>query len=184
VRHAADSEVTRAYHEELGPGERSVLWSWIGFTGTFAAVRAITHAIRRGGGPFRNVSVGGVHLHHYMWGIGLVSAVGAVAVAGDDRDRRHPLVGLTYGAGLALIVDEFALLLDLKDVYWQRAGRVSVDLGVGTVAIGGTLLRAAPIIGRLVANRLQSPAPPSTAATSASGTSASASRAGSTVAPA
>jgi hypothetical protein len=73
VSHAADPEIVRAYREELGPGERSVLWSWIGFTGTFAAVRGITHAIRRGGGPFRDVSVGGVHLHHYMWGIGLLS---------------------------------------------------------------------------------------------------------------
>jgi hypothetical protein len=63
-------------------------------------------------------------------GIGLLTGVGAVAVRGDDRARRHPLVGLAYGAGLALIVDEFALLLDLKDVYWARQGRISVDLGI------------------------------------------------------
>jgi hypothetical protein len=103
-------------------------------------------------------------------------------VAGDDRDRRHPLVGLTYGAGLALIVDEFALLLDLKDVYWAKQGRVSVDLGVGTVAVGGTLLRAAPVIARSLANHRRPR--PSQVPRSPSGTSGSASLAGSTVTPA
>jgi hypothetical protein len=62
------SDVRVAYREGLGPRERAVLWSWTGFTTTFGAVRAITYTIRRGGGPFRNVSVGGVHLHHYLWG--------------------------------------------------------------------------------------------------------------------
>jgi hypothetical protein len=146
-------QVKQAYAEELEPRERSVLWAWIGFTATFAAVRAITYSIRRGDGPFRNLSVGGAHLHHYMWGIGLVSGVGAVTVAGSDRELRRPLTGLAYGAGLALIVDEFALLLDLKDVYWARQGRLSVDLGVGTVALGGTALRLSPILARLRRNR-------------------------------
>lgn len=146
-------EVRQAYTEELEPRERAVLWAWIGFTATFATVRAITYSIRRGDGPFRNLSVGGAHLHHYMWGIGLVSAVGAVAVAGSDRELRRPGLGVVYGSGLALIVDEFALLLDLKDVYWAREGRLSVDLGVGTVGLGGVALRLAPIVSRLVRNR-------------------------------
>jgi len=147
------AEVRDAYREGLGPRERAVLWSWTGFTTTFAAVRAITYSIRRGSGPFRNVSIGGAHLHHYIWGIGLLAGVGAVAVRGTDEARRHPLVALSYGTGLALIVDEFALLLDLKDVYWTRQGRVSVDLGVGLVAVGGTSLSAIPLVRRLRANR-------------------------------
>lgn len=147
------SDVRVAYRESLGPRERAVLWSWSGFTATFASVRAITYTIRRGTGPFRNLSLGGEHLHHYMWGIGLLAGVGAVAVRGDDRARRHPLVGLAYGAGMALIVDEFALLLDLKDVYWAREGRVSVDLGVGLVAAGGTTFSAIPLLRRLHTNR-------------------------------
>jgi hypothetical protein len=146
-------DIQAAYREELEPRERSVLWSWLGFTATFAAVRAITYAIRAGKGPFHNLSLGGEHLHHYMWGIGMVSSVGAVAVYGRERHRLHPMTGLTYGAGLALIVDEFALLLDLKDVYWAREGRVSVDLGIGLAALGGTVLSISPIIGRLVRDR-------------------------------
>jgi hypothetical protein len=145
--------IQTAYREELEPRERSVLWSWLAFTFTFAAVRAITYSIRAGKGPFHNLSLGGEHLHHYMWGIGMVSSVGAVAVCGRERHRLHPMTGLTYGAGLALIVDEFALLLDLKDVYWAREGRVSVDLGVGLAALGGTALSISPIIGRLVRDR-------------------------------
>jgi hypothetical protein len=147
------AELRRAYQEELEPRERSVLWSWIGFTATFATVRAITYGIRRGGTRFHNVTVGGVHLHHYMWGIGLVSAVGAIAVAGTERSRGKPLTGVTYGSGLALIVDEFALLLDLKDVYWASEGRLSVDLGIGMVALGGTGLSIRPILTRLARDR-------------------------------
>ena len=147
------AEVKSAYHDELGPRERAALWSWLGFTATFAAVRAITYSIRAGKGPFRNLSVGGAHLHHYMWGIALVSGVGAVGVLGEDETRRHPVAAVTYGAGLALIVDEFALLLDLQDVYWAKQGRVSVDIGVGLVAAGGTTFSAIPILGRLARNR-------------------------------
>jgi len=96
------------------------LLSWMGFTSTFAAVRAITYSIRAGRGPFGNVSLGGAHLHHYRWGIAMLSGVGGIAVRGEDSTRRHPAVALTYGAGMALIVDEFALLLDLQDVYWAK----------------------------------------------------------------
>ena len=146
-------EVREAYRQEMGPKERSALWSWVGFTTTFAAVRGNTYSIRAGKGPFRNVSVGGSHLHHYMWGIAALTGVGAVAVRGEEPTRRHPAVALIYGAGLALIVDEFALLLDLRDVYWAKQGRVSVDLGVGVVAAGGTAFSAVPILRRLAHNR-------------------------------
>ena len=145
------------------PRERAVLWSWLGFSTTFAAVRAITYSIRAGRGPFRNVSLGGEHLHHYMWGIAALAGVGAVAVRGDDRTRRHPVVAATYGSGLALIVDEFALLLDLKDVYWAQQGRISVDLGVGLVGAGGTTFSAIPVLRRLrrdVVGRGAQPAEP------------------------
>jgi hypothetical protein len=141
-------DVRRAF-EDLDPGQRSALLSWLAFTTTFGAVRGITYAIKDGKGPFRNLSVGGTHLHHYMWGIGLVSSVGGIAVHGEDERRRHPLVALAYGTGLALIVDEFALLLDLKDVYWAKQGRVSVDLGVGGSSLAGTYFAALPLVRAL-----------------------------------
>ena len=147
------ARVRRAFREELDPSQRSALLSWLAFTGTFGAVRGITYSIKNGKGPFRNLSVGGEHLHHYMWGIGLVSGVGGVAVRGEDRHRRHPTVALAYGAGLALIVDEFALLLDLKDVYWAKEGRISVDLGVGGSSLAGTYFAALPLIRALRRSR-------------------------------
>jgi hypothetical protein len=149
-------EVHTAYLEELSPAERAALMSWTGFAVTFAAVRVITYSIRDGKGPFRNLSVGSAHLHHYMWGISMLGGVGAVAVHGADKTRRHPAVALTYGTGLALIIDEFALLLDLKDVYWTKQGRLSLDLGIGLVAAGGTMFAAIPMLQRLVRNRRQS----------------------------
>ena len=77
----------------------------------------------------------------------------AIAVRGEDRTRRHPAVALTYGAALALIVDEFALLLDLRDVYWAKQGRISIDLGIGGSALAGSYLAARPILRRLARDR-------------------------------
>jgi hypothetical protein len=157
------SSISRAYHEELGPGQRAALLSWLTFSVTFAGLRALTYSIRAGKGPGRNISIGGEHLHHYMWGIGLLSAVGAVAVRGEERHRRHPAVAISYGSGLALIVDEFALLLDLKDVYWARQGRISIDVGVGGIALAGSYFAALPVLRRLQRDRKEKKAAPETA---------------------
>jgi hypothetical protein len=146
---SSPKDVHRVFREELDAGQRAALLSWLAFTTTFGAVRAITYSIKNGKGPFGNLSIGGEHLHHYMWGIGLVSGVGGVAVHGEDERRRHPVVALCYGVGLALIVDEFALLLDLKDVYWAKQGRISVDLGVGGSSLAGTYFAALPLLRAL-----------------------------------
>jgi len=148
-------EVHNAYLEELSPAERAALLSWLGFTATFASARLITHSIRRGQGPFRDMRSCGVHLHHYLWGIGMLAGVGAVAVHGDDERRRHPSVALTYGVGLGLIADEFALLVDLEDVYWSRNGRLSVEVGTGVIGLGGTVFAALPMLQRLSGSLLR-----------------------------
>jgi hypothetical protein len=147
------AEVGQAFREELHPGQQSALISWVAFTTTFGVARAVTYSIRAGRGPFHDVSAGGRHLHHYLWGIAAVSTAGGVAIRGDDRQRRHPVVATLYGAGLALIVDEFALLLDLQDVYWAKQGRVSVDVAIGIIATTGSVLAAFPVLRRLRRNR-------------------------------
>ncbi|HUA41646.1 MAG TPA: hypothetical protein VMA32_08775 [Streptosporangiaceae bacterium] len=136
----------RVLRDDLDQGQRAALASWMSFTATFGAVRGITYSIRAGKGPFRNMSLGGEHLHHYMWGIAMLAGVGAVAVHGDERYRSHPVVATSYGSGLALIVDEFALLLDLKDVYWAKQGRLSVDIGIGGIAVAGSYFAALPVV--------------------------------------
>ena len=147
-------DLNAAFREELDATQRSALLSWLSFATTFAAVRGITYSIRAGRGPFHNLSAGGEHLHHYMWGIGMLAGVGAVAVHGDERTRRHPALALSYGAGLALIVDEFALLLDLKDVYWAKQGRISVDIAIGGIAAAGSYFAALPVLRRVRRERL------------------------------
>jgi hypothetical protein len=149
----APAEVKQAFHEELHPGQQSALFSWVAFTTTFGVVRGITYSIKDGHGPLHDVSVGGLHLHHYMWGILTVSTVGGIAIRGEDRLRRHPLVATAYGVGLALIVDEFALLLNLKDVYWAKQGRASVDLAIGLISATGSVLVGLPVLRRLHRNR-------------------------------
>lgn len=148
------AEFRDAYYSELDAGEQSALIAWLSFAGAWGGVRGITHAIKAGRGPFKNMSLGGEHLHHYMWGIGMLTGVGGVAVRGDEKLRRHPVTAITYGIGLALIVDEFALLLDLQDVYWSKQGRISVDLAVGGIAAAGSVFAALPVL-RKVALRLR-----------------------------
>jgi hypothetical protein len=158
ARRSVVAEVREAFHTELDTGQQSALISWLAFTAMFGTVRGITHAIRAGKGPFRNLSLGGEHLHHYMWGIGILAGVGGVAVRGTEELRRHPVTAVAYGTGLALIVDEFALLLDLEDVYWAKQGRISVDLAVGGSSLAGTYFAALPVLRKVTGRRL--PAPP------------------------
>ncbi|MCM4083825.1 hypothetical protein [Paractinoplanes hotanensis] len=115
--------------------------AWLGFVTAFVVLRALTFVIHAGIG-FGDVHVGGVHLHHYVWGILLLMIVGFCSFL-EMAGRWRPWLGLAYGIGLALVVDEFALLLELDDVYWQREGRWSVDLALAVIGVGGSLLAIA-----------------------------------------
>jgi hypothetical protein len=134
----------RDAYRHLGRDQQIALVSWSGFTATFATARAITWAIRHDVGPLRNVSLGGAHVHHYMWGILLLGSSGGMALAKPPTETSTTTLAAMYGTGAALIVDEFALLLDLKDVYWAQQGRISVDIGVGVIALVGSYLAAVP----------------------------------------
>src|ERR1700761_675871 len=129
----------------LAPGEQATVLAWSAFTVTFAGLRALTHWIRAGHGPSGGgISLGGNHFHHYNLGIGMLATVGAVGLRGNERQRRHPAAAVAYGAANAMIVDELALLLDLKDVYWDADGRESVDAAVGLIAAGATIAAGMP----------------------------------------
>jgi hypothetical protein len=71
--------------------------------------------------------------------------VGAVGLRGSEKHRRHPATAVAYGSATALIVDELALLLDLKDVYWAQDGRKSVDVAVTVIAAGGLIITGLPL---------------------------------------
>jgi len=118
------------------PGRELVMFNLLtGFLGSFAAVRLTTWAIREDWGPFRNVRVGGRHIHHFVPGIliGFASGIAALLTKGEKADRR---IARALGVGMGLTFDEAALLLDMRDVYWSREGLLSVQV---TLAVGATL---------------------------------------------
>lgn len=137
-------QLREAFHGQLHPGRQAAVISWASFTVTFGTVRALTLSIREQKGPFHNITPGGMHLHHYLWGIAAVSGVAGVAIRGERRVERHTVLAVVYGVGMALIVDELALLLDLRDVYWAKQGRWSVDTAVGIIGVAGLLLEGRP----------------------------------------
>ncbi len=135
------ARLRKVWDENVGDGERGLLISWATFGATFGVARLITHRLRKGGGV-GGIIIRGRHVHHYNFGIALLAGVGAIAVHGEAAARLHPGTAAAYGSGVALIVDEFALLLDLQDVYWGADGRASVDAAIGTIAVGGAYLAA------------------------------------------
>jgi hypothetical protein len=70
-----------------------------------------------------------------LLGFGLISLV-------VDSPRYNPWLGAAYGIGTALVVDEFALLLNLRDVYRSTEGRLSVDLALATMAVAAVYFAA------------------------------------------
>lgn len=114
------------------PRERLFLAS-VAFFVTIAVVRGLTYAIHAGVGPFHDVSVKGRHIHHLVWGILLLLLVGYgwLIQIGTGQARSATWAGrfmsMAYGAAAALTLDEFALWLNLRDVYWEREGRASIE---------------------------------------------------------
>lgn len=108
------------------------------FLVTFGLVRFITHSIRdqRYTKIFHNMSAGGTHLHHLVPGIILLIVSGYLMVAVGPGFPKEPLAFL-FGIGMALTLDEFALWLHLKDVYWAKQGRQSVDAVIVVATVLG-----------------------------------------------
>jgi hypothetical protein len=88
-----------------------------------------------------NVTPGGVHIHHVIFGLVFmcVGGVGGLA-AQDTRSGWAAATAALLGVGMALVLDEFALVLHLEDVYWGEQGRLSVQVVFITVALCGLAL--------------------------------------------
>ncbi|RKS73865.1 hypothetical protein CLV35_2359 [Motilibacter peucedani] len=151
-------QVSAAYAQEVDRTRRSLLAAWVTFSATFGLLRLLNFAIHEHVGPFGDVAVGGAHLHHYVWGIGVLMGVELVSLI-VDTPHYNTWLGAAYGVGCALVIDEYALLLNLSDVYWSRQGRVSVDVALGVIGVLGTYLTAVHFwnhIVRLVLGALRS----------------------------
>ncbi|MFZ0217941.1 MAG: hypothetical protein WAM30_18570 [Candidatus Dormiibacterota bacterium] len=141
-------------HFAQSPRRERMFISSLAFFGGFGAARTITHMIRRGVGPFGNMQVGGRHLHHMVFGIGGLLGIGYLwlLLVGTDHlsdGARSRATAAAFGLSSALTLDEFALWLNLQDVYWAKQGRASVD---AVAAFGGLLsigLWGAPFLSSL-----------------------------------
>ena len=132
---AADTVGVAVRGYAAAPRSETVLFNLLaGFLGSFALVRLSTWGIRDRWGPFRNVSIRGRHIHHFVPGILIAFSAGTVALLTDDDDLEQRLA-IPMGVGIGLTFDEAALLLDLRDVYWTREGLLSVQLSLGATAI-------------------------------------------------
>jgi hypothetical protein len=138
-------EVLRAGYRSGSANEAAVLNLFVSFGGTFGVARAVTHSIRRGIGPMRNVEIGRRHIHHFVPGILLALLAGGLSITLRHEQLDHWLA-VPFGAGAALIADETALLVELNDVYWSDKGVLSIDVSLGTL----TTLACLALVARLV----------------------------------
>jgi hypothetical protein len=138
----------RGYQE--GSTRENALLNLLGsFTLTWAVVRSSTHAIRRRGrfGPFGNLVLGQHHIHHFVPGIALAFLAGGASVV-SRHETLDPWLAIPFGMGVALTLDESALLLKLDDVYWTEEGIVSVQISLAVVAMLSMLALALRLLRR------------------------------------
>jgi peptidoglycan/LPS O-acetylase OafA/YrhL len=154
-------EVVRAGYRETPARENALFNLLASFVLTWGGVRTSTWVIRHRGtfGPFRNLRVGRRHIHHFVPGIVLAFLAGGAALVTRDEDI-EPWLAIPFGAGVALTLDESALLLELEDVYWTERGLLSVQITLAAIAMLGAGATARRLLRRGEARVLSPPPPP------------------------
>lgn len=122
---------------QIDPARRGIVLAWLAFTVTFGGARLVTWLIHIDTSDVGDISAGGVHLHHYLWGILLLAAVAVFGLV-DRSPRTRSWMGAVLGVALALIVDEAALLITLEDVYWHSEDWSSIALAITIIGVVGT----------------------------------------------
>ena len=134
-----DERSLRDVWRDLSDPRQAACLAWVAFLITWLITRFIT--IRGKSSGDAAITIAGHHVHHYLFGIVLLGVVSAVALFWRPR-RGWEFLGLVYGVALALILDEYALLLNLSDVYWKKQGQLSVDVVLAFLAAGGAYIAA------------------------------------------
>jgi hypothetical protein len=125
---------------------RPMMWMFVAILVTFLVTRTVTRLIRSGSGAnagLGDFQIGGVHVHHQVFGILILIGTGIVLVSAAPHGTALDIAAAIFGIGVSLSLDEFALWLHLQDVYWSEEGRKSIDaifcvLAVTGLLIGGT----------------------------------------------
>lgn len=129
--------------EIIGHGRLPLLFFLLGFLAAFLFIRLSVRLIRAGVRWWPgNVQPGGHHVHHVVFGVVamLLSGVSLIAVYEDATQTTGAVLATFFGVGAALVLDEFALIFYLQDVYWADKGRASVDAVFVAIAVTGLLL--------------------------------------------
>ncbi|WP_328857724.1 hypothetical protein OG579_00655 [Williamsia herbipolensis] len=130
-------------HDILDAGRLPLFLFFIGFIVGFACTRVSVRLIRaEKSWWFGNVSTGATHVHHMVFGVvlSLVSGVSIVAVSVTGSQTTLSVLACFFGIGAALVLDEFALIFYLRDVYWAEEGRASIDAVWAALGATGMVL--------------------------------------------
>lgn len=134
--------------EIVGAGKLRLFSFFVLFLLTFLFIRFSVRMIRKQVKWWPgNVAPGGLHIHHVVFGLVFmcVGGIGGLAVQ-DSASVAAALLAALFGVGTALVLDEFALVLHLDDVYWAQQGRLSVDTVFVAISLTGlALLGVSPL---------------------------------------
>jgi hypothetical protein len=134
------------HRDVIAAGKLPLMLCFVSFVVTFVSTRAITRLIRDGRGPFRNVTLGGTHVHHSVPGIILLIIGAFTAVGGPGTMGWLSFSAIAAGVGTSLVLDEFALILHLQDVYWSGEGQLSVEaVSLVAACLGLALVGFSPV---------------------------------------
>jgi hypothetical protein len=132
------------------PDRENVVFNLLAaFAVTFGLARGMTFVIRtsRGSGLLHDVKVGDRHIHHFVPGFVVAFLAGGVSIA-TYREGFDRWLAVPFGAGVALVLDEGALLLELDDVYWSEEGVLSLQLSFATIALLAALALGVRLLRR------------------------------------
>jgi hypothetical protein len=134
--------------------ERAALAGFIfGLLLTFIGIRVNTRLIRANvSWWFHDIeSDDGLHVHHMVIGVVLMVIAGLLLIALLPTGLWLQLTAMLFGGGVALTLDEFALILRLQDVYWTKEGRLSVDAVIVVLCVAVFFfLGLRPLVGETI----------------------------------
>jgi hypothetical protein len=124
------------------PGKEVHFLVLASFLVSFGFIRTSAHMIRAevSWWPGNVETKGGTHVHHLVWGILLLLVFGYLGLALDPESPWREVVAVFFGIGMGLTLDEFALWLNLEDVYWAEKGRQSIDAVIVVACLLGLTL--------------------------------------------